>query len=302
MSNELHRAAESCALRPVRIITDSASDLAAGELPGVTVVPLTVTFPDAEYKDGVDITHRGFYEKLVESSDLPSTSQPSPYAFTQAIEAALADGGEGAEVVIVTLSSKLSGTHESALAAAASYGDRVRVVDTLNVAVGEKALVEYAVYLVAGGASAREVEERLNREKQRLRVVALLDTLEYLCKGGRISKPAAVAGGMLSVKPVVAVKDGEVALLGKARGSRKGNNLLIEEVRRVGGIDFAMPFCLGYTGLGDELVCKYIQDSRALWEGQTESVGYASIGATIGTHVGPGAVALAFFAKGGQGE
>ena len=114
-------------------------------------------------------------------------------------------------------------------------------------------------------------------------MVALLDTLEYLQKGGRISKTAAFAGGVLSIKPVVAIQDGAVAVLGKARGSKKGNNLLIQQVKEAGGIDFDMPFFLGYTGLGDDLVRKYIEDSR--------------VGGTIGAHVGPGAVALAFFAK-----
>lgn len=285
-----------------RIITDSASDLLAGEMPGVAVVPLVVTFGTTEYRDGVDIAHSEFYEKLVESDELPRTSQPSPYAFKQAIDAVLAEEGEGAEVVIVCLSSKLSGTYESALAAAQEYGSCVRVVDSKSVAVGEKALVKLAADLAAAGASAQEIEARLDSEKERLRVVALLDTLEYLRRGGRISKAVAFAGGMLSVKPVIALEEGEVALLGQARGSRKGNNLLMEEVRKAGGIDFEKPFYLGYTGLSDSLMKKYIQDSRSLWEGHAESVDYSSIGATIGTHAGPGAVALAFFAKDGQGE
>ena len=96
---------------------------------------------------------------------------------------------------------------------------------------------------------------------------------------------------------MVAIQDGAVAVLGKARGSKKGNNLLIQQVKEAGGIDFDMPFFLGYTGLGDDLVRKYIEDSRELWEGHVESVGYSTVGGTIGTHVGSGAVALAFFAK-----
>lgn len=280
--------------KSVRIITDSASDILDGQYPGVTVVHLSISFSDGEYLDGVDITHRQFYEKLIETDDLPRTSQPAPFAFTQAIEGVLEEEPE-AEIVIVCLSSKLSGTYESALAAAAPFGERVRVVDTLSVAVGEKALVESGLRMAEAGASAAEIEAALNIEREKIHVVALLDTLEYLYKGGRISKTLAMAGGMLSMKPVVTVQDGEVALLGKARGSKRGNNLLIEEIRKAGGINFDKPLCLGYTGMGDELLKKYIQDSRALWEDHVESLPFASIGATIGTHVGPGAVAVAFF-------
>lgn len=280
--------------KPVRIITDSASDILDGQYSGVTVVHLSISFSDSEYRDGVDITHRQFYEKLIESDDLPRTSQPAPFAFTQAIEGVLEEEPE-ADIVVICLSSKLSGTYESALAAAEPFGERVRVVDTLSVAVGEKALVEYALRMAEAGASAAEIEAALNVERDKIHVVALLDTLEYLYKGGRISKTLAMAGGMLSMKPVVTVKDGEVAMLGKARGSKRGNNLLIEEIRKAGGIDFDKPLCLGYTGIGDELMKKYIQDSRALWEDHAESLPFASIGATIGTHVGPGAIAVAFF-------
>ena len=290
---------ESAAGRCVHIITDSASDLAAGELPGIDVVPLSITFGDETFADGVNLTHQQFYEKLVESDELPRTSQATPYAFTQVLTERLGQPGEAGtdEAVIITLSAKLSGTYESALTAAQPWGERVHVVDSTNVTVGQKALLAYAERLVGQGMAAAEVAAELNRVKGRIRLVALLDTLEYLQKGGRISKTAAIAGGMLSIKPVIAIQDGLVAMLGKARGSKKGNNLLIQQVQSAGGIDFSMPFFLGYTGLGDELIKKYIEDSRALWEGNVDEVGYSTVGGTIGTHVGPGAIALAFFAK-----
>ena len=173
----------------------------------------------------------------------------------------------------------------------------MHVVDSTNVTIGQKALAAYAVRLAKQGMSAAQIASELDDAKGRIRLVALLDTLEYLQKGGRISKTVAFAGGVLSIKPVVAIQDGAVAVLGKARGSKKGNNLLIQQVKEAGGIDFDMPFFLGYTGLGDDLVRKYIEDSRELWEGHVESVGYSTVCGTIGTHVGPGAVALAFFAK-----
>ena len=262
-------------------------------------MPLSIAFGDEEYLDGVDLSHHRFYEKLVESDELPRTSQVTPFTFSQVIEGVLGapDAGGSDEAVVITLSAKLSGTHESALAAAQAWGGRVHVVDSTNVTIGQKALAAYAVRLAKQGMSAARIASELDDAKGRIRLVALLDTLEYLQKGGRISKTAAFAGGVLSIKPVVAIQDGAVAVLGKARGSKKGNNLLIQQVKEAGGIDFDMPFFLGYTGLGDDLVRKYVEDSRELWEGHVESVGYSTVGGTIGTHVGPGAVALAFFAK-----
>lgn len=226
-------ATEGAAARRVHIITDSASDLAAGEFPDVSVVPLTISFGNDSFEDGVNLTHRQFYEKLVESDELPRTSQATPFAFTQVLAEKLGQPGEGGtdEAVIITLSAKLSGTYDSALAAAEPWGARVHVVDSTNVTVGEKALVAYAIRLVEQGMCASEVAAELNRVKGRIRLVALLDTLEYLQKGGRISKTVAIAGGMLSIKPVISIQDGLVVMLGKARGSKKGNNLLIQQVQ-----------------------------------------------------------------------
>ena len=131
----------------VHIITDSASDLVQGELDGVSaVVPLSIAFGDKEYLDGVDLSHDRFYEKLVESDELPRTSQVSPFTFSQTIEGVLGapDAGDSDEAVVITLSAKLSGTHESALAAAQAWGGRVHVVDSTNVTIGQKALVAFA--------------------------------------------------------------------------------------------------------------------------------------------------------------
>ena len=175
----------------------------------------------------------------------------------------------------------------------------MHVVDSTNVTIGQKALAAYAVRLAKRGMSAAQIASELDDAKGRIRLVALLDTLEYLQKGGRISKTAAFAGGVLSIKPVVAIQDGAVAVLGKARGSKNGRNLLNEEVERAGGIDFGMPVALGYAGLSDKLLQKYIADSKALWkEGfPGGDLPVHSVGATIGTHVGPGAIAVAFFRK-----
>lgn len=276
----------------IRIITDSASDMDASAREGMSILPMAITFGEEEFQDGVNLSHREFYERLVESDELPRTSQVTPYAFEEAFRQA-AEAGE--QVVAITMSSKLSGTWESAVTAARGFEGSVYVVDSENVTVGERALVEYALRLRERGMGAREIAEELERSKKRIRLVALLDTLEYLKKGGRVSRMTAFAGGLLSIKPVVAVQDGEVVILGKARGSRQGNNLLVEQIRQAGGVDFSMPYFLGYTGLSDELLRKYIRDSEMIWKENTELLDISTVGGTIGTHAGPGAIAVAFF-------
>ncbi len=278
----------------VRIITDSASDILPDEYPDLTVLPLSVSFGSEVYADGVDLTHERFYELLVEKDDLPKTGQVNPYAFARVLEEVAAAGDEA---VIITLSSKLSGTCHSAVTAAAEANATVRVVDSLNVCVGERVLVEYALRLARSGATAVEIADALVHARYRICVVGLLDTLEYLKRGGRISAAAAGVGQLLSIKPVISIEEGEVVLLGKARGSKNGRNLLNEQVKAAGGIDFGMPVALGYAGLSDKLLRKYIEDSRELWAPSFPdgNLPVHTVGATIGTHVGPGAIALAFF-------
>ena len=279
----------------IRIVTDSASDIANGERNDVTVLPLKLRFGDEEFMDGVDISHKEFYEKLIETEELPITSQATPYDYEEVYKEAAAAGDT---LIVITLSSKLSGTYQSAVIAAADY-DNIYIVDSENVTVGEHVLVELALRLKDSGMEAKDIAEQLEREKKKIRLVALLDTLEYLKKGGRISKTAAVAGSLLSIKPVIAIENGEVVMLGKARGSRHGNNLLVEKIKESGGIDFEKPHILGYTGLSDALLRKYIADSEALWRDEVERLEITSVGAAIGTHVGPGAIAVAFFAQNG---
>ena len=274
-----------------RIIVDSTSDLMPEARARVSVVPLTVHFGDEEFIDGVTIDHKTFYEKLVETDVHPTTSQATPASFMAEYEKA-AQAGESA--VVITLSSKLSGTYQSAVIAAGDY-ENIYVVDSGNVAIGGGILVELALRLLDQGLEAPEIAAQLEAEKEKVRIVALLGTLEYLKKGGRISKTVAFAGAVLNIKPVVSVTDGEIQMLGKARGSRMGNNLLVQEIEKAGGVDFSKPVLLGYTGLSDALLLKYIEDSRQLWEAGLEQVRYTSIGSVIGTHAGPGAIAVAFF-------
>ena len=276
-----------------RIIVDSTSDLVPEVKSRVHAVPLTIHFGEEEYVDGATIDHKTFYEKLIETDVHPSTSQATPAGFAGEYEKAKA---VGEEAVVITLSSKLSGTYQSAVIAAMEY-ENVYVVDSGSVAIGGGILVELALRLLDEGLGAREIATKLEEEKRRIIIVALVDTLEYLKKGGRISKTVAFAGAVLNIKPVLAVEDGEIQILGKARGSKQGNNLLVQEIEKVGGVDFGKPVLLGYTGLSDTLLLKYIEDSKRIWESGLERVRYTTIGSAIGTHVGPGAVAVAFFRK-----
>ena len=230
---------------------------------------------------------------LFESDTLPTTSQPAPYLFEEAFEKAVS---EGCEVVCLTCAGKLSGTNQSANIAAAEFEGKVHVVDSCTIAIGLGILTEYALELAAQGLSAEEIVWKLLRKREKIKVLALVDTLEYLKKGGRISSAVALAGGLLNIKPVISVNGGEIKLLGKARGSRQGNNLLVQEIQKAGGVDFAMPVMLGYTGLSDALLQKYIQDSVDLWKDNVENLPVSIVGSVVGTHVGPGAVAVAFFA------
>lgn len=278
----------------VRIIVDSSADVSESIRQRLTVVPLTVRFGDQEFIDGVTITRQAFYEKLIESDELPSTSQATPDSFSQ-VFAEVAAKGESA--VVLTISSKLSGTYQSAMIAAEDYPDCIFVVDGKSAATGSGILAELALRLADNGMDAKQIAERLTEERENVCLIALLDTLEYLKRGGRISKAVAFAGGILSIKPVIGLKEGEVVMLGKARGSKQGNNLLIKEIEEAGGVDYDKPVLLGYSGLSDILLQKYIADSVALWEGRIAALQTTQIGSVIGTHAGPGAIVATFFKR-----
>lgn len=279
----------------IQFIIDSASDILPAEAAknGIIHIPLTILFESNEYRDAVDLTHEEFYEKLIESDVLPTTCQVPPAMFEEVYEK-VSEAGD--EAIVITLSSKLSGTYQSAVIAADGY-DNIHVIDSESVSLGERILLQRAISLKEQGYSATEIEISLNIEKKHIRLMALLDTLEYLKKGGRISAATAVAGAILGIKPVITLEDGAVEVIGKARGSKQGNNLLRELVVKCGGIDFTKPICLAYSGLSDKMLQKYITDSEELWKGNTDKLPIATVGCAIGTHVGPGAIAVAFFEK-----
>ncbi len=275
----------------IKLVLDSTADVVQSVKNRVTVVPLTILFGDSEYVDGIDMDRKTFYERLIESDILPTTSQATPAAFLPVFEDAKKTGDT---LIVLTLSSNLSGTYQSATIAAEEY-DNVYVIDSKTVAIGMGILAELALKLISEGLSAEDIVKKLEKERENIQVIALLNTLEYLKKGGRISAAAAVAGSLLAIKPVLSLRNGAIEMLGKARGSKQGNNLLVQEIEKAGGIDFEKPILLGYTGISNDLLLKYMDDSAFLWKGKTEELRYTQIGSVVGTHAGPGAIAVAFF-------
>lgn len=282
----------------VRFVIDSGSDLDPVKMKeiGVVVLPLKILFGDEEYLDNVTMSHEEFYRHLIASDKLPTTSQITPYEYEQAFEELTKNGDE---VVCLVLSAKLSGCYQSACVAAQSFESKVHVVDTQTVAIVEGLLLEYAMRLCDEGKSAKEIAAALDEEKKRVHVIAVLDTLEYLKRGGRISPAVAAIGGMLSIKPIVTTADGEVGLLGKARGTKNGYHKINELIGKGSGIDFDMPWTLAYSGLNRDLLDQYIANHFEPYEGHAtpETIRVHTIGCAIGTHIGPGTVAMAFFSK-----
>ena len=279
----------------VRILTDSASEISQEKAKewGITVIPLKVRFGDEEYLDGVTLSCKDFYKKLVEKAEIPKTSQITPYEYSQEFEKAKEAGDE---LICLCLSSGVSGAYQSACMAASEYTN-VYVIDTKQFCISEFIIVQRAIQLRDKGLSAKEIADTISEDLKYAHVIAAFDTLEYLKLGGRLSSAAAFAGNFLMIKPVLTIEEGVVKILGKARGSRNKHNMLMEFVKNSGGIDYDKPTCLGYTGLSDDLLIKYVEDSKELYEGYEDRIQYAEVGATIGTYAGPGAIAFAFFEK-----
>jgi DegV family protein with EDD domain len=277
-----------------QIITDSASDMPqeTAQKLGVVVMPIHTRFGDEEFLDGVTMKPHEFFDRLVNKKQLPRTSQITPYEFGQEYEKAVA-AGRG--VLCITMSSGVSGTCQSACAAAADYEGQVEVIDSRQFCISLYALVEYACRLRDEGKTLQEAAALVEKAKKRVHVISVFATLEYLKLGGRISSAAAVAGSILSIKPVITINEGVVDVIAKARGSKKANNMLVEFIDKVGGVDKSMPYCLGFTGFSDEVLMKYVEDYAPMYKEELKDVKVVPVGATVGTYAGPGAVALAFF-------
>ena len=254
------------------------------------MIPMEITFGTEVFEDGVTLSHDRFFEKLIETDEMPKTSCISEYRFEEKFREMTA-GGE--EVICIVLSSGLSSTFNCAEKAAAKVPG-VYVVDSQTASLGERILTEYAIRLASDGVSAKEAFGKLEEKKKKIRLIALMETLKYLKKGGRISPLVAISGELLNIKPVISLQ-GTVKMLGKAIGSKKGNNLLNECIRKAGGVDFSMPFTTAYSGQSSAILDKYIADSSALWQEHAEEIPKHQIGSTIETHIGPGAIGVAFF-------
>ena len=279
----------------IRILTDSASDIlpAEAEQLGVTVIPLNVTLEDGTVlRDGVDMTPSAYYEILAGCRKLPTTSQPSPELFENFF---LETAAAGDEVIGIFLSHALSGTYQCAkLAADMANVDNVLFVDSGHVCLSEALLVRLAVQLRDSGKTAGQIAAILEHAKEHLHLVAAIDDLKYLRKGGRLPAAVAVAGGMLGIKPLITIQDGKVAMAGKARGLPGAYVALFKKVEEMGGISSDFPALAGYTVSPREVtpIQTYLRDNL-----QQEDLLVRQIGCVIGTHAGPGAFGLAFFDK-----
>ena len=276
----------------IKIITDSTSDISqiqAKEL-GITVLPLRVIFKDGEYEDGIDLQIDEFYNKLVSSDTLPSTSQLTPEQFMPLFEDAKNNNDT---IIVITLSAHLSGTYQSAVIAKdmCEY-DNIHIIDSLSVTLGLQILVRQAIDLLNKGYSAEEIVEILEKDKNRIHVFALVETLEYLKKGGRLSSVSAIAGTILNIKPIVEVKNGKVDVAGKARGLTGAFGKMIKLIEQYGGIDTSKYYCVGYTGKKDNLYA-FLEYANGKLDLKDSIV--SPIGSVVGTHAGPGVCGIAFY-------
>lgn len=284
----------------IKVLVDSASDIVEEEAKelGIYMIPLEVTIDGVTYLDGVNLSHIDFFKKLIETSDFPKTSQINQFRFEEKLEELTKDGST---VLIITISDKLSGTYNQAVLASHNFKN-VYVLNSKNLCVGERILIEYALALIKKGWNIEDIMSELERKKKYIRLVALFDTIEYLRRGGRISRIAALAAYTLRIKPVIDVVNGEIKIAGKALGSKNGKNYLNKLILESNGIDFDMPYVTGHSCFDTTVLDKYIEDSKDLYEGHVDTIRKYMIGSTIGTHVGPGAIAVAFFEKETKGE
>lgn len=280
-------------MNKMKIFTDSTADLppALAEQLGITVIPMTTTFGQQVYRDGIDLTNREFYQKLSASDILPTTAQQTPAELLEHYEAGSADGSA---IIAIHLSSGLSGTVQSALMARKLLpaGRDVTVIDSLGASMGQGLLAVKAARLASAGVDKNEIVRELENMKKRLHQVFTLDTLKYLQKGGRINRVQAVMGSLLDIKPILHInEEGKIDQLDKVR-SRKAAlrrlTSLIEEngrelERRTVGISHAC--CLDDA----ENLAAQIRNNFGV-----KDIIIGEVGAVIGTHVGEGCLALFF--------
>ncbi len=278
----------------IKLIIDSASDITKEEADklGITMVSMQIQFEDKEYLDGVDLLPEDFFKMLESSKNMPHTSLINEYRWTEVFEEATKNGDEA---IVITMSSKLSGTYKCAEQAASNFNGKVHVIDSLNVTLCERLLAYYALKLIKKEKTILEIVEILNKKKTKLRLFAMMDTLKYLKKGGRISAVAALLGELLFIKPIVAIIAGEVKVLSREKGMKKVNQALANQVEKCGGIDFTMPYATIWSGSNNSNLKKFIEEKNYLWKDHSSTIEEYMLGSTIGTHIGPNAFGIAFF-------
>lgn len=274
----------------IKLIIDSTADIRETSKKKIDyIVPLTVSFGNEEFIDGVNISNYDFYKKLQTSDLSPITSQSGPDNFIKVFDQI--DKNDSA--LVITIAANLSGTYQSAILAAQDY-DNIHIVNSESVALGSGILIEYAIKLIDQGLALEEIIDELEEKKKKIRILGIFDTLEYLQRGGRLSKAAAFAGEILKIKPLISIEAGEITVPAKARGNKKAISLFNKELSENSEINYHLPFSFGYTGLSDENLVNYFESSKDLWP---ENYDHISIGSVVGTHAGPDAIAIAYFKK-----
>ncbi|WP_028307917.1 DegV family protein [Desulfitibacter alkalitolerans] len=276
----------------IQIITDSMTDVPQDirDRYRIMVVPLKVHFGDEEYKDGVDLTYPEFYKKLSEARDLPRTSQITPPEFLEVFRQGLA---EGKEILCINGSSRASGTHQSAVLAKKELdSDKIDVIDTLGLSFGGGMLVYEAAKMAEAGAARQEIVEQLNSLRPKVDHIFTVDTLEYLKKGGRLNPMKATIANILNIKPILTVVDGLVEPLDKVRGSKKVIHKMIELAKQRGGDFSNKTVALAHAIIPEKVEVFKEEVADVL---KPREIIVAEIGCTIGTHAGPGTLAIFYY-------
>lgn len=275
------------------IITDSASDITKHEAEemNIRIVWLKTKFSDGDFPMETEEAFGRFFDKLAEEKSLPVTSQPSPEEYLKFYEEAKQ---KDEDVIVITLSSGLSGTINAANVAKQMSGyDKIRIIDSEQAIITQRFLVQKAVEMRAEGKNTSEIVEKIEELKKRVTVCGMLDTLTYLKKGGRIPAALALVGNMLHIKPVIELKDKTLTMLGKARGRNGGIKYLWKEFESY-DVDRTEPVYFGYTS-DREIGEKFMKDTVEKYG--IEKYKLYPVGGIIGTHVGPSCVAISFVKK-----
>lgn len=279
----------------IRIITDSASDFEKDEIlqRGIEVVPMSIDFGGKTYTDGQNLTKKNFYKQLCEGKHFPKTSQPSPTDFLNKFTTIKENGDEA---VVICLSGALSGTYQSAIIAKdmADY-DNIYIVDSNSATAAMRIMVDEALRLANLNFSAKEIAQAIDNLKDRIKIIAALDTLEYLYKGGRLTKTQASLGTIANLKPIVTVNnEGKVAVVNKALGKKKAAIYLTNAMKKA-IIDSNYPVYPVFTY--DEKNCTGLIEMIAAQRSDIKFSDPVEIGPTIGTHVGTGAYGIVYVEK-----